>query len=314
MSESERYIDFKGFKRKKISLGADGNALVTLISINAVIFLVLGLIQFTFRFILSTKSTYEVDIQPWFELPAGLSSLAHRPWTIFSYMFTHTHPIFALTNMLWLWVFGSIFQDMTGNKKLIPVYLYGGVAGACLFIASYYLIPSLKPQINTASLQGASAAIMAIAVAATTLSPDFRFFRMLNGGIPLWVITVLYIIIDFAGIAGQTPAYSISHLGGGLMGFLFVMSFRRGKDWSLWMNQAYSWFMNLFNPATKVQSVKRVKEKVFYKTGNNKPFVKKSHITQQRVDEILDKINQKGYSLLSEEEKNILKRAAETDL
>jgi len=52
---------------------------------------------------------------------------------------------------------------------------------------------------------------------------------------------------------------------------------------------------------------------MFYKTGGQKPFEKRSIITQQRVDEILDKINQHGYSLLSEEEKNILKRAAENE-
>ena len=137
---------------------------------------------------------------------------------------------------------------------------------------------------------------------------------MLNGGIPLWVITVLYIIIDFAGIAGTGAAYSIAHLGGGLMGFLFVFRLRKGKDWSLWMNYLYSRFINLFNPERKRKAVKKVKEKVFYKTGINKPFVKKSHVTQQRVDELLDKINQKGYHSLTEEEKSILKRAAETDL
>ena len=52
---------------------------------------------------------------------------------------------------------------------------------------------------------------------------------------------------------------------------------------------------------------------MFYKTGNQKPFVKRSIVTQQRIDEILDKINQKGYHLLSEEEKSILKRAGEIE-
>lgn len=311
MSESERYIDFK---RKRISLGADGNALTALISINAVIFLILVFIKIIYFISQSPAGDFEKNIQPWFSLPADLASLTHRPWTFFTYMFTHISLIVALTNMLWLWVFGSIFQDMAGNKKLIPVYIYGGVVGACLFIASYYLIPPLKPQISDASLLGANAAVMAIAVATTTLAPDFRFFRMLNGGIPLWVITVLYIIIDFAGIAGDGAAYSIAHLGGGIIGFLFIVRMRKGNDWSLWMNNFYSWLINLFNPAKEKQPVKRVKEKVFYKTGNTKPFIKKSHITQQRVDELLDKINQKGYHSLTEEEKSILKRAAETDL
>jgi DNA-binding MarR family transcriptional regulator len=56
------------------------------------------------------------------------------------------------------------------------------------------------------------------------------------------------------------------------------------------------------------------KEEVFYNTRGQKPFIKRTNVTQQKVDEILDKINQKGYSRLSEEEKDLLNRASEGDL
>jgi membrane associated rhomboid family serine protease len=248
-------------------------------------------------------------------MPTKLSALVQRPWTVFTYMFTHTGLITVITNMLWLWVFGSILQSITGNRKLIPVYIYGGIAGAFAFVAANYLLPSLKPTINFSFLNGANAATMAIAIATTALAPDYRFFKMLNGGIPIWALTLLYVIIDFAGVAGASAAYNISHLAGAFIGFMFVFSLRRGSDWSLWMNNFYDWFINLFNPDKKVVSTqRRIKEKVFYKTGNQKPFVKRSNITQQRIDEILDKINQKGYHLLTDEEKNILKRAGEADL
>jgi hypothetical protein len=36
-------------------------------------------------------------------------------------------------------------------------------------------------------------------------------------------------------------------------------------------------------------------------------------VTQQRIDEILDKINQQGYRFLTDEEKDILKRAADEE-
>jgi hypothetical protein len=70
--------------------------------------------------------------------------------------------------------------------------------------------------------------------------------------------------------------------------------------------------MNLFNPYKK-PSKEKIKETVFYNTGKRKPYEKTTHITQQRVDEILDKISQKGYHFLTEEEKAILKKAAEDD-
>ena len=312
MSESERYL---GFRKSKISLGADGNALMILISINAIFFITVWFIQIIYYIIQSTPGSFESNILPLFIMPAKLSALAQKPWTVFTYMFTHIGVINVITNMLWLWAFGSILQSIAGNRKLIPVYIYGGIAGAVAFVAANYLLPSLNSAINFSLLQGANAATMAIAVATTALAPDYRFFKMLNGGIPIWVLTLLYVIIDFAGVSGASAAYNISHLAGAFIGFMFVFSLRRGSDWSIWMNDLYDWLINIFNPDKKVlQKKRRIKEKVFYKTGNQKPFIKRSNITQQRIDEILDKINQKGYHLLTEEEKNILKRAGESDL
>ena len=76
------------------------------------------------------------------------------------------------------------------------------------------------------------------------------------------------------------------------------------------MNNFYHWFMNLFNPNKRGHTT-HLKDKVFYKTGHRKPFTKTPHITQQRVDDILDKINQKGYHFLTDEEKEVLRKAAE---
>ena len=310
MGESERYL---GYRKRKISMGADGNALVILVSINLIFFITVWFLQIIYYIIQSPSGSFESDVLPWFIMPAKLSALAHKPWTAFTYMFIHIRVLTVITNLLWLWAFGSILQSITGNRKIIPVYIYGGIAGAIAFVAANYLIPQLKPGIDISFIHGANAATMAIAVATTALAPDYRFFKMLNGGIPIWVLTLLYVIIDFAGVSGVSAAYNISHLAGAFIGFMFVFSLRRGNDWSLWMNNFYDWFINLFNPDKKI-AAQRIKERVFYKTGDQKPFVKRSNITQQRIDEILDKINQKGYHLLTEEEKNILKRAGEADI
>ena len=246
-------------------------------------------------------------------MPAQLTRLSERPWTILTYMFSHISVWQILSNSLWLWAFGFILQELTGNKKLIPIYIYGGLAGGLIFILANYIIPPLRPSVSSAVLLGGNAATMAVAVATTTLAPDFRFFRNLNGGIPIWVLTLIYILIDFAGIASLSAAFSLSHLAGAAAGFIFIYLLRKDIDGSIWMNNFYNWFMNLFNPNNKKGAV-NIKEKVFYNTQGRKPYKKTPNITPQRVDEILDKINQKGYHLLTDEEKNILKRAAEEDL
>lgn len=285
-----------------------------LITVNVILFMTGWFLQVLSYMIKSPEGMYENTMLPWFIMPAKLGTLAVRPWTVFTYMFMHVHLVPFLSNLLWLWGFGSILQGLTGNRKIVPLYLYGGLAGAAAFIAACYTLPSLRAGIDSAWIFGANSATMAIAIATTALAPDYRFFRMLNGGIPIWVLTLLYVIIDFAGIGAASAAYNIAHLAGALIGFLFIFSLRRGSDWSGWMNNFYDWVNNLFDPLKKETVRKRVKQKVFYKTGGQQPFVKRSNITQQRIDEILDKINQRGYHLLTEEEKNILKRAGETDL
>ncbi len=316
MGESDRHQDYRKLKRNRFTLGQDNNALMNLFILNVIFFLVLLTLQVAYFFYQQTPDIYNTQVVQWFELPASLTRFSERPWTILTYMFSDTgnNLMRILSNMLWLWAFGYVLQELTGNDKLIPIYIYGGVAGGLVFIASNYMIPPLQNQVNSAALLGANAGTIAVAMATTTLSPNHKFFTMIRGGISIWVLMAVYLIIDFAGVASISAAYSLSHLGGALAGFLFVVLLRRGKDGSVWMNKFYHWFTNLFTPAKNSNKDQSLKKKVFYNTGNRNPYSRTSIVTQQRVDEILDKINQKGYRFLTEEEKEILKKAAEEDL
>lgn len=310
MGESDRYSDYKK-PRMRLTLGQEGNALVGLLTINIIFFLLLRFIKVIYFYYQTAEKTFTTQILEYFQMPAQLTHLSERPWTILTYMFSHLEVMPILGNMLWLWAFGFILQELTGNRKLIPIYIYGGLVGAVVFILANYLIPPLKPQIDNAYLFGGNASVMAVAVATTTLVPNYRFLRNIGGGIPIWVLTLVYILIDFAGIGTHNAAFNLAHLGGALAGFLFIYFLRKDKDASKWMNNLYDWFINLFNPNKKEYSPK---EKIFYKNEGRVPYKKSANLTQQRVDEILDKINQKGYHFLTDEEKNILKRAAEEDL
>ena len=313
MGETERYGEYKKPK-KGILLGHDGNALVALFALNIIFFLLLVLIEVVYAFMQQPAGAFNAEMVQWFALPAGLTKFSERPWTIITYVFsdTGTNIIRLISNMIWLWAFGYLLQQMAGNDKLIPIYIYGGVVGGIVFILAHYIVPSAKAVTEVDALLGANAGTLAVAMATTTLSPDHRFFTQIRNGIPIWVLMGIYILIDFAGVAGQAPSHSLSHLGGALAGFIFVLLMRRGYDGSIWMNQFYHWLMNLFNPYKK-PTKEKIKETNFYKTEGRKPFEKTTHITQQRVDDILDKINQKGYNFLTEEEKQILKKASETD-
>lgn len=298
--------------QKRLSLAHARNALITLIAINLILFVILAFVKaiYTLQFEKDSAQVFSRNVMSWFALSPELKIMITRPWTIVTHMFTDIDVWRVLGNMLWLWVFGYILHDLTGNRKIFPVFIYGGLLGALAFVLAYNLFPTLN--VAPGPAMGASAGVMAIAAAVTTISPGYRVFPMLNGGIPIWIVTAFYLIIDLATISLNNPGGHITHLGGALAGYLFIVAFRRGVDLGGWMNHLYDWCINLFNPE-KPKKGKSIKTELFYKS-ETRPFKKTPNVTSQRVDEILDKINQKGYNSLSEEEKELLRRASKEDI
>ncbi len=300
---------------KKTGLGQKLNTLVLLLAILVIVFCIFTFLHLALKLTSGDKNaaelTYYSSIYHWFNMPSNLDSFWGRPWTIFTYMFMHDGVFHLIGNLIWLWVFGYILQDLTGSKTIIPLFIYGGLCGGFLYLVSMNILPGLKG--TNAEMVGASAGVMAIAIATTILAPNYRFFPMINGGIPLWVITIIFVVIDFAMIAKDlNTGGHISHIGGAIFGLLFMWQMKKGRDWSAGMSNFFSWFNDLFNP-TKKETENKSKEEYYYNTSGTQPYKKIPNLTQKRIDAILDKIGEKGYQQLSEEEKQILKRAAEDE-
>ena len=76
------------------------------------------------------------------------------------------------------------------------------------------------------------------------------------------------------------------------------------------MNRVYFRTIHMFSP-DKGRERRQTRQRIFYNNEGRSPFKKQYIVTQERVDEILEKIHEQGYHFLTEEEKNLLKRAAE---
>jgi membrane associated rhomboid family serine protease len=302
--------------KNRITLGQSNNALTRLLAINMIIFVILMFVQtyyyFQFRDDAYSRNIFNERTLKWFVLPADLGALGSKPWTIISQMFSHTGPWITLANMLWLWTFGFIMQDLTGNRKIVPIYIYGGLMAAVLFVIAYNMFPSLQLLRANAVLYGASASVTAIAISCTMVAPKYKIFPSLGGGIPLWAITVLYFIISIGTVSNYNVQNFIPHIAGVVTGFLFMMLLRQGYDASEWMNKLFDWFNDLFNPDAK-KSKALMKDQLFYK-AESEPYTKTPNLTQQRIDAILDKIHQKGFNGLTDEEKQLLERASKEDI
>lgn len=301
-------------RKSKFTLGQDDNALTWLIIFVAVGFLVVNSVRIVMFMsgrnvdVAAADIDFHTNVLPLFGLSTDVGMLGHHPWTILIYMFSHLSVWHVITTLLWLWAFGHILQDLSGNRHLFPLFLYGGFIGGVIFLISSNAIHNFANGPLTLML-GSGASVMAIAVATTTLAPNFRIFQMINGGIPLWVVMLVYVAISYATIATQNGGTALAHLSGGIFGYFYMTQLKKGKDWSNGMVRFFNWAKDLANPEKKYGE-KNPRTDLFYKKDKD-PYTVFPRQTQERLDNILDKINQKGYESLTEEERNFLKKMGE---
>ena len=272
-----------------------GSKLYMLIGINVIIFLAIGAASVLENLLLNSDNVYQLAYS-YLTLPSYLPRLAAHFWTPLTYMFMHADFLHLLFNMLWLYWLGQIFEEFLGDKRILGLYLMGGLAGALFFVGSYNLFPMFTQNgiYVGASVVGASASVMAIIAAAATITPNYEI--MLFGILPIklkW-IAVFYVATGFWGIKGPNAGGEIAHLGGALMGFLYVKQLQRGNDW-------IAGIANLF------KFKKRSKLKV---ASTNRNIVTDDAPRQEEIDRILDKISTTGYDNLSKQEKDTLFRAS----
>ena len=149
----------------------EGDNLSKLIYINLGVFLLVKLAA-VFAFLFGLASNEGNFILNWLTLPADTSDLLYRPWTVFSYMFLHEGFLHILFNMLWLYWFGRIFLSLLDQKKLLSVYLIGGLTGASIFVFAFNLFPVFENFDHSVAL-GASASVMAVMFATVSYSPNY---------------------------------------------------------------------------------------------------------------------------------------------
>lgn len=299
------------YSRKKVLLGQDGNSLVLLVVFNVIAYILLSFIKVVYLVSDSTEDVFRAQVFSWLTVPAQPLVFASRPWSLFSYMFASFGFWELFSSMCWLWAFGYILQGLTGNRRLIPVYVYGGLAGSVAFLLLVNLVPALRTNINSVyPLTGAGPAVMAVALATTILAPDYRIFPMLK--FPLWALTLVFVIVRIGTVGPGNYGQAVALVAGGMIGALFAWQLQKGSDWGQWMSDVVNWVNDLFNP-NKKRVFLSPKDELFYK-ANQKPFEKIPHVTQQRIDDLLDKINSKGYYSLTEEEKEFLKKASREQL
>jgi membrane associated rhomboid family serine protease len=275
----------------------NGSSLTRLIYVNIAVFIFIT-ISAVFGFLLNNPDISDrvIDL---LSVPASLKGLLLKPWTIITYMFVHKEILHILFNMLWLYWFGTIFLEYLDQRKLVAVYLLGGLSGAFAYILSFNIFPVFTGIVAESVAIGASASVMAIVIAIAAYVPDYTVQLFLFGRIKIkymaLAIFVLTSVMDFSVNSGG----KLAHIGGALFGYLYTLNLRQGRDMGKRLNSVIDYLATLLKPRKKL--------KVTHKKPVTEFEYNKMKTDQQaRINTILEKISKGGYDSLTKEEKETL--------
>ena len=278
-----------------------GSSLTRLIYINIAFFLIISIISII-GFLVVNPELSNQTIR-FLSVPSSFTTLLTRPWTLFTYMFTHKELLHILVNLLWLYWFGSIFLEYFDQKKLVAVYLLGGLIGAITYVLSYNIFPAFSSVVKESiPLLGASASVMAIVVAIAAYVPDYTVMLFLLGRVKIKyiaiVVFILTSVLDFSVNSGG----KLAHIGGAVFGYLYTLSYRQGYDLGKWLNNIIDSVVTIFRPAKKMKVIYKRKAADDMDLEYNRTKVEH----QKEINKILEKISKGGYDSLTKEEKEML--------
>jgi len=277
------------FKDLSFKVFRSGNPLFFYIGINTIVFIVTALIALVAFLSRTNVDVYDL-VRTYFALPALVSKLPERFYTVFTYMFFHDGFLHLFFNMLGLFWFGQVFMNFLKSRQFHFVFIAGGLAGALFFIAGMNIFPVFSDGLGGITVIGASGCVMAIIVATATLVPNYAFFLLFLGEVKIKYLALAYFILDILALGSANAGGSFAHIGGAVLGFTYIKMLQNGTDWS-----------KIFEKKPKLKVVK-----------NEQPIKKPTFkgVSQKEVDEILDKISKSGYDKLTATEKEKLFKAS----
>ncbi len=217
-----------------------------------------------------------------------------RIWEFITFQFLHAHLGHLLLNSIGLFVFGPWMERWWGAVKFLCFYLLSGVGGALFFS----LLVSVKffPGGNSQGIIGASAGIYGMLVGVAVIAPSlvvtllFPPISLTMRQLALAALAISVAIILF-GI-GSNEGGEAGHLGGAIAGFLLI------RGWMLWGNSERA--SKKVTRGPRIDIAPKIKPRTLVDLSG-----------QSEIDAILDKISKDGFQSISDEERELLQRAAE---
>lgn len=249
-----------------------------------------------------------------FVLPADWFSEPWRVYGLVTYSLLHStssvnHVLF---NGIALFFFGRTINQRLGGREYLTFFFAAAAFAGLAWSASEVFAGGLAGG-RVPVLLGASGGIAAIVLLFALWYPNVQVYLMGVLPVPAWLMAVLFIGQDVYGAASRSGnvAYT-AHLGGALFGYLY---FRSGWRLSSYLPGWLGGGGPAFGPAPGGSSggglaslfKRKPNLRLHRDDEDDSPAVNPG---DERVDEILRKIQAQGQGSLTREEQRILERAS----
>ena len=235
-----------------------------------------------------------------------------KPWQLLTYHLLHLGGglwgfIHILFNLAWLVWIGQEYEELYGSRNMAWLYLASGIGGGLLVLLFAVGWPGTYP------VYGATAPVLGVMAAVATLYPHKSIGLWLIGVVPLKYIVIGFLVLDIL-FSGGITAGVVAVFGGALAGYLYAKFKHQGgmkgrsrtsepdagSGGGSVLDRLDAWLGSRTENKPKKQRSR---------TSTTDAQVI-SEVDQSAVDRILDKISEKGYDALTEEEKRILYEAS----
>ncbi len=181
--------------------------------------LMINVVLFVAKYLLENK----IDLDKYLDLyPIGTDLF--KPHQFITYMFMHADLSHIFLNMLGVYMFGSILENIWGSKRFLNFYLLCGLGAAVTQLA----ISNFNNEYTV--LLGASGAVFGLLVAFAMMFPNTEL--QLYFFIP---IKAKYLVLGYSlyelynGFFSNDNVAHFAHLGGLIVGIIIIQIWKQNK-------------------------------------------------------------------------------------
>jgi membrane associated rhomboid family serine protease len=277
-----------------------GGMHIRLILANTLVFLIMGILHVVSN--LTGNSWPDYVVYKVFTLQTDGLKFIQNPWGLFTNMFAHLDLIHFLLNMLMLYFVGNMFQQFFSGRRLLHVYIIGGLFGGLLEVVAHLLFDRM----DDLPVLGASGAVMALFMALAFYRPNLqvRLFGILP--VRLIIVAGIFLLFNIVSLGKNDHVAYFAHVGGAIIGILSVVGITRSTN-IINMSESIGqkvtrFFSSLFSTKPKM----KVERGGVRQGKTDDQYREEAKLKQEKIDKILDKISKSGYDSLTKAEKEFL--------